>query len=222
MLVEGSVTYVAKRRFLSKAPSVISYLLGSVGVGLIARGGHWRSPTAAAGAFICAAGIGLFTAVQRGIVRGLTTFCEDALKADMRDIGAHYRAPAAFFVAARPRSTDTKKAVEEEEVVGYVGLEYQPDKDASVAEVRRMIVSAKHRRRGIAVRLMHALIAHAEALPGLQYIELGTSEFQPGAQRMYEKLGWQLVSVERAGNWLGSLELRHFRRPVGTGIPGKL
>ncbi|KAJ7467440.1 acyl-CoA N-acyltransferase [Mycena galericulata] len=212
--LEGSVALVAKRRFLCKPPSLVAYLLGGAGLGLLSRPGRWR----VAGALLCTAGIALFAAVQHSIVQGLTLFCEETLKADMRDISESYRSPAAFFVAARPREAGVgpgSRGEEPEEVVGYVGFEYLPEKDASQAEVRRMIVSERHRRRGIAERLMRALIAHAETVPGLKSIELGTSEFQPGARRLYERLGWEVFRAEEMGHKFLTLTVRHFRRPVG-------
>ncbi|KAJ7511549.1 hypothetical protein B0H11DRAFT_2268643 [Mycena galericulata] len=215
--IEGSVALVAKRRFLRKPPSLVAYLLGGVGLGLLSRPGRWQ----VAGALLCTAGLALFAAVQHSIVQGLTLFCEETLKADMRDISESYRSPAAFFVAARPREAAEpgSSGEEPEEVVGYVGFEYLPEKDASKAEVRRMIVSERHRRRGIAERLMRALIAHAETIPGLQSIELGTSEFQPGARRLYERLGWEIFRAEEMGHKFLTLTVRHFRRPVGKRVP---
>ncbi|KAJ7479481.1 acyl-CoA N-acyltransferase [Mycena latifolia] len=180
--------------------------------------GPLLSATTGAGALLFTAGLALFAGIQRAIPRAMTKFCEDALAADMHDIATHYRAPAAFFVAALPRSASPGKygaADDSEEVVGYVGLEYLPEKDPHTAEVRRMIVSAAHRRHGIGERLMRALIAHAEAIPGLRSIELGTSEYQPGAQRLYERLGWTLFHAERVWEGPVNVVIRHFRRPVG-------
>lgn len=122
-IAEGSVTLVAKRRFLLKAPSLIAYLLGGVGLGLISRPGNWSSPTAGTGALLCAAGVALFAVVQRSIPRAVINLCETALATDMRDISAHYCAPGEFFVAAQPRASGTKVGDQDaEEVLGYVGL----------------------------------------------------------------------------------------------------
>ncbi|KAJ6610524.1 hypothetical protein B0H10DRAFT_1685111, partial [Mycena sp. CBHHK59/15] len=70
--------------------------------------------------------------------------------------------------------------------------EYHPHTDPNTASVRRMIVSAKHRCHGIGSTLIRAVLAHAEADPAspLKQIELNTSEYQPGAQRLYERNGW--------------------------------
>lgn len=93
--------------------------------------------------------------------------------------------------------------------------EYLPEKDATTAEVRRMIAGAKYRRLGIGARLMRAVIAHGETISGLQSIHLGTSEFQPGAQRLYEGLGWEIEWVETLWEGIVSATIRHYRRPVG-------
>ncbi|KAJ7698079.1 acyl-CoA N-acyltransferase [Mycena rosella] len=202
---EGSTSVVAQQRFLFKAPSLIAYLLGGAGLGLLSRPGSWTTRTAGAGAALCAAGIALFTTVRRAIPRALTAHCETALATDMRDISAHYRAPAGFFVAAQPR-IDQGEAAGDEEVVGFVGFDYLPEQDAQTAEVRRVVVSAKHRRRGIGVRLMHAVIAHADTIPGLRCIELNTGEFQLASQRLYERLGWESFRVETL--WAGIVDLK--------------
>ncbi|KAJ6479952.1 acyl-CoA N-acyltransferase [Mycena vitilis] len=148
-------------------------------------------------------GIAIFFATRMAITSAMKAFCERALAADMLDIEKHYAAPAAFFVAARPGEGDKKldDAEKTEEVVGFVGLEYFPDKKSHIAEMRRMVVAAKHRRKGVATLLMNKVIAQAESIRGLDSIELGTSEFQPGARKLYEHLGWefQRTTEEMAG-----------------------
>ncbi|KAJ7743437.1 acyl-CoA N-acyltransferase [Mycena maculata] len=219
---EASITRAAKRAFLLKPASLIAYILGGIGLGLLSLPDGWCSPAATLGALLCVTGIALFTAVRRGITQALVIYCEEALKTDLEDITTHYRAPAAFFVAARPCSEKADNSVAEgtEEVVGYVGFDYQPDKNPETAVVRRMIVSEKHRGCGIAGRTMHALLAHAETIPALQCIELGTSEYQPAAQRLYERLGWEVAWVDQwvdpLGGWLWKVQIRHFRKPVGA------
>ncbi|KAJ7157932.1 acyl-CoA N-acyltransferase [Mycena crocata] len=210
---EGSPGVVAKRQYLFRAPSVIAYLVAGAGLGLF-----WRGNTTC-GTLLCVTGLGLFTAVRYGISQMINDFCQAALKEDMGDIEAHYRVPSAFFVAARPYDAKDR---EYEEVVGYVGFEYLPEKDPSKAEVRRMIVSARYRRRGVAERLMKTLIAHAESIPDadvqngseLRCINLWLSEFQPGAQRLYERLGWKAVRLEWLGNAARGASTTHFRRPL--------
>jgi GNAT superfamily N-acetyltransferase len=79
-----------------------------------------------------------------------------------------------------------------------------------------MIISAAHRRRGLAVLLMRALITYTESVCGLDAIELGTSEFQRGAQRLYEGLGWELKKTEEEPSSFGKVMIWRLRRKVET------
>ncbi|KAJ7628497.1 acyl-CoA N-acyltransferase [Roridomyces roridus] len=215
---KGSANYVARRRFLLKPPSLIAYFLIAlgVGVGLGPVGGGirdaWVGPRRTLGTLLLTAGVSLFGAVQYSIPRAISEYCREALASDMRDIESHYRAPSAFFVAAARRGG----VEEEEEVVGYVGLDYVPEKDPTRAEVRRMIVSASYRRRGVAKTLIQALVAQAQSLRSngadeLRFLDLWLTEFQPAAQRLYEGLGWRVVRTERIGNALRGAITRHLR-----------
>jgi len=56
-------------------------------------------------------------------------------------------------------------------------------------ELRRMAVSSKHRRQGIAGRLIKAAVAHAQA-HDRRYIDLTTSSYQKSALNLYKKYGW--------------------------------
>ena len=56
-------------------------------------------------------------------------------------------------------------------------------------ELRRMAVSSKHRRQGIAGRLIKVALAHAQA-HDRRYIDLTTTSYQKGALDLYEKYGW--------------------------------
>ncbi|KAJ7061874.1 hypothetical protein C8F01DRAFT_1252658 [Mycena amicta] len=128
-----------------------------------------------------------------------------------------------FWVAVRKRQAigngiGSVKAGEEqdEEVLGYVGREYQPTSPpfalrdpATPAEIRRMIGSPTH-------SLMYAALAHADTLsnPPLDYVFLGTSDLQPAAQMLYERLGFVTIRGEVIGNWAGTTVLREYRRRV--------
>jgi peptidoglycan/xylan/chitin deacetylase (PgdA/CDA1 family) len=69
-------------------------------------------------------GLGIVFAIRRAITNGAKGLYKKALAADMLDVEKHYGAPAAFFVAARPKEGDKKSddGEQAEEVVGYVGL----------------------------------------------------------------------------------------------------
>jgi len=61
--------------------------------------------------------------------------------------------------------------------------------DDNAIELRRMAVSSKHRRQGIAGRLIKVAVAHAQA-HDKRYIDLTTSSYQKSALDLYEKYGW--------------------------------
>ncbi|KIM49789.1 hypothetical protein M413DRAFT_57183, partial [Hebeloma cylindrosporum] len=73
------------------------------------------------------------------------------------------------------------------EVVGCTGLVNNAQNTA--IELRRMAVSSKYRRRGIASRLINIAVAHAQA-HGKEYIDLTTSSFQESTLSFYETHGW--------------------------------
>jgi GNAT superfamily N-acetyltransferase len=63
-----------------------------------------------------------------------------------------------------------------------------------VSEIRRIAVSLKHRRRGIASALIRVAIDYASATKRREQISslaIATSEFQPDAMRLYERFGWR-------------------------------
>ncbi|KAJ6593243.1 hypothetical protein B0H19DRAFT_1055861 [Mycena capillaripes] len=165
--------------------------------------------------------VALFAARRRTLAESIYAHHQDALKTDMRDILTHYRAPGAFFVAVRSHKVADVEpggaAPDEEEVVGYVGLQYLPEKDAHTAEVRRLVVPERHQgSHGVGDRLMRTLIVHAEAIPGLQWLELRSVEFSPAphAQPPYSWLGWELVQVKRLNSSPHSPIFCHIRRPI--------
>ncbi|KAJ7090975.1 acyl-CoA N-acyltransferase [Mycena crocata] len=185
--------------------------MGTIGLYLIGHTQHYSwIPTVGQciGTLLFATGALLFIALYRIWPRAMIAMCEEALASDMSDIGVHYCMPAAFFVAVQPHTDNT------EEVVGYVGLEYVPENDPQTAIVRRMIVSAEHRQRGIGTQLMLSLIAHAKGIPELQVIELTTGEYQPNAQKMYKKLGWEEQQIEWVWDGIFPAKIQHFRKLV--------
>ena len=75
-------------------------------------------------------------------------------------------------------------------VVGMVGIERESD---ASAELRRMAVDARHRRRGVA----RALLAHAEdscRAQGYRKVVLSTSDLQAPARRLYETSGYRYLA----------------------------
>ncbi|KAJ7598674.1 acyl-CoA N-acyltransferase, partial [Mycena floridula] len=83
------------------------------------------------------------------------------------------------------------------QVVGCVGLDQRSDNISipGASEVRRMVVSPFHRRRGIAGALMEQVLNHATE-HGILSLVLSTSTFRPDARRFYERHGWSLDQVQ--------------------------
>jgi putative acetyltransferase len=63
------------------------------------------------------------------------------------------------------------------------------DDDVGYGEIKRVFVDERYRRRGLALALMQRLEAHA-AECGVNLIRLETGVKQPGAVRLYGKLGY--------------------------------
>ncbi|KAJ7061866.1 acyl-CoA N-acyltransferase [Mycena amicta] len=240
---KGSVADVGVRRALTQPPCIVGYAHVISGSALfLASRCHTVFPLlqripfsqttqTRLGIALCVVGTALIVSIRGAIRHYLRRFCDDALKADMRDIDEWYCKPGGgFWVAVRPRKAirngsakagEVDGVGEDEEVLGYVGLEYQPNSPpnplrdpTTTAEIRRMIVAEAHRRKGLANALMHATLAHADAIshPRLEYVFLGTSDLQPAAQTLYERLGFVTVREEAIGNWAGSTMLREYRR----------
>ncbi|KAF7328525.1 hypothetical protein MVEN_02539900 [Mycena venus] len=163
--------------------------------------------------------------MRRTITRMFVHFCATARETDMADIPHSYevplsvdgihlpleQGPAGFWVAAI-ESPDRKTS----EVVGYLGLDYHANPDPSSGELRRMIVSVNHRRRKIASLLITASIDHARRhAPPLETLDLETTEFQPGARKLYENHGFSVVGtrIMRMGP-LFSMTVLRLRRKV--------
>ncbi|KAJ7754144.1 hypothetical protein DFH07DRAFT_502505 [Mycena maculata] len=71
------MTDAAKRAFLVKP---LACILGALGCRLLSLLGSWCAATANPGVLLCAAGIALFSALQRGFTQALIDYCEEGLK----------------------------------------------------------------------------------------------------------------------------------------------
>ncbi|KAJ7794930.1 hypothetical protein B0H14DRAFT_2532659 [Mycena olivaceomarginata] len=169
----------------------------------------------------------LFIYMRRSITKMFVKFCANARATDMEDICHSYdvplsvdgvrspppQGPAGFWVAAI-ESHENKTS----EVVGYLGLDYRSGAavNPSSGELRRMIVSMNHRRRKIGSLLITAAVDHARRhMPPLETLDLETTEFQPGARKLYENHGFFLVGsrIMRMGP-LFSMTVLRFRRRI--------
>lgn len=82
--------------------------------------------------------------------------------------------------------------------------------EPGTGELRRMLVSPYHRRRGIGAKLSEALLAHAKEHK-LSSLVLTTTAFQPDARRLYERGGWKLTSTQNAPVGRLSIQLVTYR-----------
>ncbi|KAJ6550148.1 acyl-CoA N-acyltransferase [Mycena capillaripes] len=192
----------AQRRNLYGRISCVSYAGFALGLGCLSR---TNFTVRIGGAILCLATTALFVYMRRTITKMFVHFCATARKTDMENITHSYeipisvdgvqtpseQGPAGFWVAVI-ESPENKTS----EVVGYLGLDYRANSDPSSGELRRMIVSMHHRRRRIGSLLITAAMDHARRhSPPLQTLDLETTEFQPGALKLYEGHGYSLVGT---------------------------
>ncbi|KAJ6540526.1 hypothetical protein B0H19DRAFT_1036352 [Mycena capillaripes] len=157
------------------------------------------------GTALCLGSTAAFLYTRWRINRWFVNFCATACKTDMENITESYgipfsadgihlpeeQGPAGFWVAVLEISESRSS-----EVVGFVGLDYRSNTDPTSTELRRMIVSPRHRRRRIGSLLMTALMDHARSRsPPLMMLELETiqNEVQPGPLKLYESYGFCVV-----------------------------
>ncbi|KAJ3933318.1 MAG: acyl-CoA N-acyltransferase [Lentinula lateritia] len=149
----------------------------------------------------------IYSAVGFYIQFGLT-----CLRTDLKDIQGHYNlcqvtstsngnsnpeleaTSMKGFWVAEIVSPVTNKA----EIVGCISLGDPPPppftSGPGTTELRRMIVSPYHRRRGIARALIEVCEAHATTSKHkLTAIVLRTTFYQPHARRLYTRLGYKIV-----------------------------
>ena len=77
-------------------------------------------------------------------------------------------------------------------LVACVGVLHAPrhPKGAHHAHIWGMYCQPAHRRRGLGRAIMEAAIAHARTLEGVTQLNLGVSVTTPGAQALYESVGF--------------------------------
>ncbi|KAJ6546179.1 acyl-CoA N-acyltransferase [Mycena vulgaris] len=228
LLVEGLVygpespRNTALRRNLSSTLSCATYTGFALGLVCLSSTNYVFRFGGVALSFGAAA---LFFYVRRSITKMFIEYCATARNTDMADISASYeitpsvdgakslsaQGPGGFWVAAI-ESPENKTS----EVVGYLGLDYHANADPTSGELRRMIVSMHHRRRRIGSLLITAVMDHARRLsPPLETLDLETSEFQPGARKLYENFGFTYVGTRViCGGALVSMKALRFRRKL--------
>ncbi|KAF7341536.1 hypothetical protein MVEN_01891300 [Mycena venus] len=198
----GSPQKGAQRRNVTSRMSCLAYAGFMGGLGFLSINSY--IPRLTGTALVLGSAAAFFYTRWR-INRWFVNFCATARKTDMEDILESYgipfsadsihlpeqQGPGGFWVAVL-EFPERKTS----EVVGYVGLDYRSNIDPTSAELRRMIVSPRHRRRRIGSLLMTALMDHARSrAPPLKTLELETiqNEFQPGPLKLYESYGFRVI-----------------------------
>ncbi|KAJ7061673.1 hypothetical protein C8F01DRAFT_1138082 [Mycena amicta] len=207
---ENSVGVLAKHHAPFTVPAFASYLLGGAGlfcvqqsqVGLGLQGSTilhvlWLT----VGMLLITVGTKMFLLARHGIWDRMVALCEDALATDLSDIPKYYALPSIFLVATVCNG-DSK----EEKLVGCGALQYNPLKDSTTAEIRRMLVHPSFRRHGIASCIIEAILTHMDTIqsnnqPCPQHLDLTTSDHQPDAQRLYQRFGWKVIPGGRQTEW---------------------
>ena len=77
-------------------------------------------------------------------------------------------------------------------LAGGVGIRPIIDPELGIGEVKRLWVRPDLRRRGVAIRLMDAVLDEA-VVRGYRQLYLETGPRQPAARQLYERLGWERV-----------------------------
>ncbi|KAE9395726.1 acyl-CoA N-acyltransferase [Gymnopus androsaceus JB14] len=91
-----------------------------------------------------------------------------------------------FWVAEVPSATSESGY----EVVGCVALDCSSKSDGlMIGELRRLFVLPAHRKRGIGTMLTRTVISYAKENK-VSLLQLETTNFQPVAREMYNRLGW--------------------------------
>jgi ribosomal protein S18 acetylase RimI-like enzyme len=82
-------------------------------------------------------------------------------------------------------------------LVGTIGLyRDQHIKMAHKVHIWGMYVAPTHRRQGIGLQLLEAAIEHARSLSNVEIVRLSVSSTAPGAERLYERLGFRIWGTE--------------------------
>lgn len=78
------------------------------------------------------------------------------------------------------------------------GYREQEAKRRHIATVVGMYVHPEHRRQGIAARLLTAVLARLERLPGLEQVQLAVTVGNDGALQLYQQAGFEVYGREPA------------------------
>ncbi|KAH8829556.1 acyl-CoA N-acyltransferase [Flagelloscypha sp. PMI_526] len=222
----GSPGMNALRNQWTWKTSLFAYTLGALGAALL-----FNRPMKLAGFCLIVSSFTWMVYHRITLPWSFQGYANEALEKDLKNdiLLRHYR------LKPVPNSQDYRPAglplflvaTVEGELVGFVGfdvgdrtqLDESEDYPSSVeprsGEIRHMSVSGRFRRRGIARALVEAVIEHAEShRDELDYILLSTTEYQPAAIKLYERMGFTLDKAVPFGSL--QLEVYFFRYMLET------
>ena len=151
----------------------------------------------------------LFIRINRELARpelreAFETYMAVSLRDEIDRLADYYgERQGAFFVVH-----------DRDKLAGVFGLERL---GAASAELRRMYVDARHRRRGLA-RMMLEYAEQACRDAGTQVLTLSTSELQQAALALYRASGYRLLSEEtgaaQSNKTVGNIRRYHFEKAL--------
>ncbi|KAJ3520255.1 hypothetical protein NMY22_g12837 [Coprinellus aureogranulatus] len=207
---DGSSLQVGMKAILWEPICGVSYVVGVLGLVLLlkSRGDLFK---VTGGFALCA-----FPILWVRLVRSRLSLIWDAYIREFLEEGDMVD-PGRFYARDKPKGDDdggvsafwVVEATEGQtkRVVGCIGLDSRGQADKSCSELRRLSVSDKYRRRGIALMLIRTLYSYARE-KRLKKLTLSTTTYQVTALDMYKRLGWVEVGKFRlAGPWIRDFHL---------------
>ncbi|PPQ73576.1 hypothetical protein CVT24_007462 [Panaeolus cyanescens] len=197
-------------RAMWKEPMFL-FLYTTTGLGLAAYSGTISQNTLIqyAGLVSAVLSISLMLSYRVYINSKFKEFSKEAFKGDMGNIEVHYECqelrnvnqdednleeskttkggglPKSGFWVAEAYGPNVKPCI-----VGMAGLDMHTKPGPYIGELRRVVVSPRARRKGVAKKLLKVLVEYARS-QGVKSIVLSTSQYQQPAIRLYKNLGWK-------------------------------
>lgn len=133
-------------------------------------------------------------------------YIRHSLASDLANIEEHYMKKGPF--------RHMWVATLNNEIVGTIAME-QKKENPNKVELRRMSVSQKVQRMGIATKLLNCLEKYCEEQKVFDAIELSTSSLNTSAIVFYKKHGFQLLYTERV-SFVEAFYILFFSRPINS------
>lgn len=130
------------------------------------------------------------------LMRGLADANKTLYSDDLATIEEYYR--GSWFFDERPEVPHEYRPPHGDVLVAYLNGEAMGTvaiyrMDGEHCELKSMFVPPEHRKNGVAAALCEAVIALAK-LHGYQFVRLTTGVRQLPARRLYEKLGFEMIT----------------------------